>query len=96
MKRAGNPRWKGGTYLDQDGYRHVLTDNGYRLEHRMVVEREIGRPLRPTEVVHHEDQSLAARADNRPSNLRLYQEAGSHIIENHSRRDPLTGRFLPK
>jgi len=43
---------------------------GRVLEHRLVVAREIGRPLLPTETVHHRNGN---RQDNRPENLELRQ-----------------------
>ena len=81
MKGEANPRWKGGTYLDPFGYRHIQTPTGYRLEHRMVMEQMIGRPLLPAEVVHHRNEQ---RADNRPENLQLFENAGQHTAQAHS------------
>lgn len=43
------------------------------LEHRLVMERRLGRPLYPDETVHHKDLD---RANNVPSNLELW--TGSH------------------
>lgn len=44
------------------------TKNGYVLEHRIVMERYLGRYLTPNEVVHHINHNTH---DNRLENLRL-------------------------
>jgi hypothetical protein len=49
---------------------------GYIPEHRLVMEKKIGRYLLPTEVVDHID---GLRLHNAPENLRLYSKNGDHL-----------------
>lgn len=74
--------WKGGRYV-RDGYVMVKVENhpyanryGYVLEHRLVMEKELGRYLKPTEVVNHRN---GIRSDNRYENLELFENHSTHI-----------------
>lgn len=57
--------WQGGFKI-QDGYKRILTDDGYVAEHRIIAEKALGRPLKDGEVVHH---ISGDRLDNRNANL---------------------------
>src|SRR5579863_246863 len=59
-----------------EGYRFVYAETGYRREHRVVMERKLGRPLLESEIVHHIDGD---RLNNDPSNLELTNQ------QDHSR-----------
>jgi hypothetical protein len=89
MTGPGHWHWRGGTYLDHQGYRWVWTPSGYQQEHRLVAEQMLGRALAPEEVVHHRNED---RLDNRPHNLLIVPDRGTHSIDFHLRRDE-HGRF---
>src|SRR3990167_3413077 len=87
-----NPAWKGGRYLDADGYVLVYapghphaTKAGRVREHRLVMERVHGRYLLPNEVVDHIDGN---RANNDPSNLRVFDRNSEHLAAKLKGRVP--------
>lgn len=60
---------------------HLSSVNGYAYEHRLVMEKKLGRPLLRREIVHHINQ---VRADNAPENLELMPSRWHHNA--HHRR----------
>lgn len=82
-KGVNCPNWKGGRRKHNLGYvqlkneTHPFRDkNGYVLEHRLVVEKHIGKHLQPYEPVHHINK---IHNDNRPQNLIAFRNNGVHL-----------------
>lgn len=87
-----NHFWKGGRTVDVDGYVLLRTPDhpyanhqGYVREHRLVMERMLGRFLEPGEVVDHRNGD---KSDNDPSNLRLFSSNAKHLRETLKGRVP--------
>jgi len=78
-----NARWKGGRYITKFGYVLIkahghpfLNKMGYIQEHRLVIEKHIGRYLTRKEVVHHIN---GIKTDNRIENLMLLPSLSAHV-----------------
>lgn len=82
-KGSKNVNWKGGQYIDSAGRIMILMpehprrsqNSGYVLRSRLIMEKTLGRYLKPCEVVHHIN---AIVDDDRPENLQLFPNTGIH------------------
>ena len=88
LQGSNNPAWKGGSYIEPEkGYRMIRMPshpraraNGYVLEHILVAEQMLGRPLKPKEEVHHRNRN---KIDNQPQNLHIYSSHRDHWVMEH-------------
>ena len=72
-------RAEGETISHSSGYIQQKSDGKWIMQHRLVMEQIIGRPLKRDERVHHKNGN---RQDNRPENLELW------VGVERSKKDP--------
>ena len=101
LRGMESPAWRGGKHVkdgyvmmfidDDDTLRCMAGSNGYALEHRIVMARAIGRPLRTDETVHHKNSkdttnnaldNLQLRIGNHGNGAAMRcMDCGSHNLE---------------
>lgn len=81
-KGSNNPMWKEGkktikgyVYIWMPNHPYAIFNHRYVAEHRIVMEKHIGRYLKPEEIVHHINE---IRNDNRIENLILFANESEH------------------
>lgn len=85
-----HPQWKGPRKIDNDGYVYIYIPTHpfcnrkkQVFEHRLVMEKYLGRYLNRKEVVHHIND---IKDDNRIENLQLFKDNEEHMNFHYSKR----------
>lgn len=88
LRGPKNPLWRGGKRSMGNKYigcyvptARTFGPSKYVLEHRLIAEEMLGRPLRSEEVVHHINGNPE---DNRRENLLVFPSQGKHM-EHHAK-----------
>lgn len=89
----GNSYWRGGRTVQDgsSGIKYVMVRcpghpnavRGYVMEHRLVVEKKLGRYLTAKEVVHHIDHDTF---NNAPENLEVMSNSSHIAMHNRERK----------
>lgn len=80
---GGQAKPNGSRRSHSTGYTLIKHNGLWIMEHRVVMEQKLGRPLHPRERIHHKNGD---RKDNRPENLELW------ALHNKTKKDPAGSR----
>jgi hypothetical protein len=70
-------------YIQSEGYKVIAKCSKKFYEHRLVMEKMLGRKLLPKENIHHINGN---KLDNRPENLELFIDQSKHTFKYHAGR----------
>lgn len=68
---------RNGRTMHPMGYVQIRQNGRYILEHRLIAEQMLGRPLKKTEIVHHNNGD---KLDNRKENLTVMSQACHRVL----------------
>jgi hypothetical protein len=72
---------KGGGWINPKGYHCIKVEGREKKVHRLIMEKVLGRPLLPTEDIHHKDGN---KLNNEPENLELLSHS-DHSLKTNNR-----------
>ena len=86
-------RKRGSGHITSDGYLLRWVDGKFILDHRLVMQKNLGRELLETEHIHHLNGD---RMDNRVENLQIVTNSEHHAIHHRDKRNTETHKACPK
>ena len=83
--------WKGGRRIKHDGYVSIWIGCKYEYEHRMIMQKYLGRDLTPDELVHHIDGD---KTNNKIENLEIVDRSNHLRIHDAYRERNDFGQYV--